>query len=163
MVVVVVEGDEVVDVELLLVDVVDGEEVVEEVVVAGLLVVGLERVLPPPPLIHPLATTLKTKTPTKSRVIKPFFIFIPPALVLGDTVSSSVIYIPCASLPLYGSMYSSVPWGVLLGVRLKMRNEVGATRLGSMCSPYSPGGTTSTALFERFIATRTRSGVHTLS
>ncbi len=154
----VVEGDEVVDVELLLVGVVDGEEVV----VAGLLVVGLELVVVPPP-IQPLATTLKTKTPTKSRVIKPFFIFIPPALVLGDTVSSSVIYIPCASLPLYGSMYSSVPWGVLLGARLKIRNEIGATRFGSMGSPYSPGGTTSTVLFERFIATRTRSEVHTLS
>jgi hypothetical protein len=101
-VVVVVGDDEVVDVglllELLLVDVVDGEEVVDDVVVAGVLLVELELVLPPP-LIQPLATTLKNKTPTKSREINPFFIFIPPALVLGDTVSSSVIYIPCASVP----------------------------------------------------------------
>ncbi len=102
-VVVVVGDDDVVDVgllvELLLVVVVDDEGVGEELVVAGVLLVGLELVLPPP-LIQPLATTLKTKTPTKSREINPLFIFIPPALVLGDTVSSSVIYIPCASVPL---------------------------------------------------------------
>ncbi len=90
--------------ELLLVGVVEDEEVV----VVGLLVAELELVVVPPP-IQPLATTLKTKTPTKSRVIKPFFIFIPPALVLGDTVSSTVIYIPCASPSPYDGMYSNVP------------------------------------------------------
>ena len=41
----------------------------------GVVVVGLS----PPEEIQPLATTLKTKTPTKSRANNPFFISLSPA------------------------------------------------------------------------------------
>jgi hypothetical protein len=50
----------------------------EVVVSLGLLVVVLLG-LSPPEEIQPLATTLKTKTPTKSRANNPFFISLSPA------------------------------------------------------------------------------------
>jgi hypothetical protein len=79
-----------------------GLEVVElgelVVVSVGLGELVVELGLSPPGDIQPLATTLRTKTPTKSRANSPFFIPLSPALILGDIVSSTVIYISCASL-----------------------------------------------------------------
>jgi len=57
------------------------ELVVDEVWVGELAVVLGVLVFPPLELMHPLATTLKTITPTSSRAINPLFMSLPPALV----------------------------------------------------------------------------------